>query len=72
MVDEIKDIFISHFHKNDEALQHLKDLAAKQGLDLRDSSIHSGKENTAKEPDYKNSAILGRFSITRSHLAIFC
>jgi len=26
MVDEIKDIFISHFHKNDEALQHLKDL----------------------------------------------
>lgn len=59
MANEIKNVFISHLHEDDEGLPKLKDLAARHGLDVRDSSITSDKPNEAKSPDYIKSKILG-------------
>ncbi len=52
MSDEIKNIFISHIHEDDERLPALKELLAKRGYDVRDSSINSTKPNKAKNEDY--------------------
>ena len=40
-----KNVFISHVHADDHGLQKLKDLLAPKGIDIRDSSIHTGKIN---------------------------
>lgn len=58
MVDEIKNVFISHIHEDDEGLGDLKDLVAKHGLEVRDSSVTSEKPNAAKDPDYIKQNIL--------------
>ncbi len=59
MANEIKNVFISHVHEDDEGLGDLKNLVAKHGLDVRDSSITSEKPNAAKDPDYIKQQILG-------------
>jgi hypothetical protein len=51
-------VFISHVHEDDAGLQKLKDLLAGKDLQIRDASIHAGKENAAKSPDYIKSEIL--------------
>ena len=43
MPDEIKNVFISHIHEDDEGLTKVKDLVANQGMQIRDSSITSDK-----------------------------
>lgn len=58
MSGEIKDVFISHVHEDDEALQHLKNLAQKSGLKIRDASIDSSSPNDASNPEYIKSEIL--------------
>ncbi|MDE0086172.1 MAG: TIR domain-containing protein [Candidatus Poribacteria bacterium] len=58
MPDEIKNVFISHIHEDDEGLPKLKDIAAKNGLQLRDYSITSDKPNRAKNEDYIKWEIL--------------
>lgn len=58
MADEIKNVFISHVHEDDAELVKLKDLVAKHGLQIRDSSITSEKPNRAKDPDYIKNQIL--------------
>lgn len=55
---EQKNVFISHVHKDDAGLSNLKNLLAKNGVDARDYSITSDKENNAKSPDYIKSGIL--------------
>ncbi len=52
-------VFISHVHEDDAGLKKLKDLVASKGMEIRDASIHTGKENDAKDPDYIKSKILG-------------
>jgi hypothetical protein len=54
----IKNVFISHAHEDDTGLQKLKDLLAGKGMNIRDASIHAGKENDAKSPDYIKSQVL--------------
>ena len=56
--NEVSNVFISHVHEDDEGLGKLKDLLKTKGLHLRDASIHAGKENNAKDPDYIKSQIL--------------
>ena len=56
---DIKNVFISHVHEDDDGLQKLKSLLAAKGLTVRDSSIHTGKFNDAKDPDYIKCDILG-------------
>jgi ribonuclease BN (tRNA processing enzyme) len=58
MADEIKNVFISHVHEDDAGLAALKELVAKGGLTVRDSSINSSKPNEAKDPDYIKSQVL--------------
>ena len=58
MPDEIKNVFIPHIHEDDEGLPKLKDIAARHGLEIRDSSITSDKPNRAKNEDYIKQKIL--------------
>lgn len=58
MADEIKNVFISHIHEDDDGLAKFKDLVAKGGLTVRDSSINSTNPNNAKDPDYIKTQIL--------------
>jgi hypothetical protein len=58
MADEIRNVFISHIHEDDEGLGSLKDLLAKNGCQIRDASITADKPNEASNPDYIKSQIL--------------
>ena len=58
MSGENKNVFISHIHEDDDGLTKLKDLVAKHGLPMRDSSITSDKPNRAKNEDYIKQEIL--------------
>jgi ribonuclease BN (tRNA processing enzyme) len=60
MANDIKNVFISHVHEDDAGLGELKELAAKHGLDVRDSSITSEKPNAAKDPDYIKQILGGQ------------
>ncbi|MEQ9815471.1 MAG: TIR domain-containing protein [Azospirillaceae bacterium] len=55
---ETKNVFISHIHKDDHRLQKPKDLLAPKGIQIRDSSIHTGKFNKAKDENYIKTQIL--------------
>ena len=52
MPNDVKNVFISHIHEDDAGLDDLKDIAQKNGLDVRDASITSDKPNNAKSPEY--------------------
>lgn len=58
MEEQIKNVFISHVHEDDAGLEKLKSLLATKGMDIRDSSIHTGKFNDATSPEYIKSQIL--------------
>ena len=47
-----KNVFISHYGKDDEKVQSLKKLLKKHNYTLRNSSIDSTKENEASNTDY--------------------
>jgi hypothetical protein len=49
-MSKTKNVFISHYHKNDPQLQSLKDRFAQKGYSLRNSSIDSTKHGTEKRP----------------------
>ncbi len=53
-----RNVFVSHIHKDDAGLSGFKDLLAKNGMDVRDYSITSDKENNAKAKDYIKYQIL--------------
>jgi hypothetical protein len=55
---ETKNVFISHIHEDDAALQKLKTLLSAKGMDIRDSSIHIGKFNNASDEHYIKTQIL--------------
>lgn len=57
MADKIN-VFISHVHEDDHGLKKLKDLLSSKGMEVRDSSIHKGKFNDAKDPNYIKTGIL--------------
>ena len=58
MTITIKNVFISHVHEDDACLKDLKDLLAKNGMSVRDSSITSDNQNKAKSPEYIKNEIL--------------
>jgi hypothetical protein len=58
MADEIKNVFISHVHEDDDGLGKLKDLIKEGGLTVRDASINKTNPNDANHPDYIKSQIL--------------
>lgn len=55
---EIKNVFVSHIHEDDEGLGKLKALLRKNGMEVRDYSISSDNPNNAHSEDYIKSKIL--------------
>jgi hypothetical protein len=58
MANEIRNVFISHIHEDDEGLTGLKELLAKSGFVIRDASITADKPNEASNPEYIKAQIL--------------
>ena len=58
MVDELKNIFISHVHEDDAGLSKLKDLLKDNGVTIRDYSINADNPNNAHSEEYIKSQIL--------------
>lgn len=50
--DKSKNVFISHYHKDEENIHRLKKLLEPKGYRLKNSSIDSTKPNQATDPDY--------------------
>lgn len=55
---DVKNVFISHVHEDDELLPKLRDLVSRAGMDVRDGSITSEKPNDAKSEAYIKQQIL--------------
>ena len=58
MANEIKNIFISHIHEDDEGLGKLKSLLKDNGMTIRDYSINADNPNNAHSENYIKSQIL--------------
>ncbi len=58
MTQDIRNVFISHVHEDDEGLLRLKDLVARHGMICRDGSITTGKFNRASNEEYIKYGIL--------------
>ena len=54
----MKNVFVSHIHLDDAGLPDLMNLLRRHGMDARNYSITSDKENDAKSPEYIKTAIL--------------
>lgn len=52
MKKTIKNVFISHYNKDDKHIQNLKNLLNQKGYQLRNSSIDATKPNNAKNTEY--------------------
>ena len=57
MSSKEKNVFISHYGKDDEHIGKLKDLLGKKGYTLKNSSIDSTKPNEASNPEYIKSLL---------------
>jgi hypothetical protein len=55
---ELRNVFISHIHEDDAGLGKLQDLLKSKGINIRDSSIHTGNFNDATDPNYIKGGIL--------------
>lgn len=57
-MSDLRNIFISHIHEDDEYVGKLTELLANQGVDIRNGSITSDKFNDAQNEDYIKNEIL--------------
>jgi hypothetical protein len=55
---EIKNIFISHVHEDDDLVPRLKDLVERSGMIVRNGSITSDRPNDATNEEYIKREIL--------------
>lgn len=58
MAKNIKNVFISHYGKDEEHIGKLKELLEKKGYVLRNSSIDSTKPNDAQNESYIKQGLL--------------
>ena len=56
--EQIKNLFISHIHKDDEGINKIKKLAGEHGMSVRDASITSDRPNSAEDENYIKYEIL--------------
>ncbi|QCR86437.1 TIR domain-containing protein [Moraxella osloensis] len=52
MINNFKNVFISHYGKDDEHVQNLKQLLKSNGMTIKNSSIDSTKPNQASNESY--------------------
>ena len=53
---------LSHRHEDDALIGKLKSLLARNGADVRDSSVNESNFNNAKDPDYIKSLLADRIN----------
>lgn len=58
MAKDRKNVFVSHIHDDDAGLPDLTNLLARHGMEVRNYSITSDRENNAKSPEYIKREIL--------------
>ena len=58
MTDDIRNVFISHIHEDDEGIAKIKGLAEKHGMTVRNGSVTSDRPNSATNEDYIKYQIL--------------
>ena len=58
MPSQIRNVFISHRHEDDDGLKYLKSLIEKHGITARDYSITTDNPNNAHSEDYIKYQIL--------------
>ena len=51
-MDKTKNVFVSHYNKDEENIGNLKKLLSGKGYSLKNSSIDSTKPNRATNPEY--------------------
>ena len=71
MVNEIKNVFISHIHEDDDGLGKLKNLLDKNGISMRDYSISSDNPNNAKSEEYIKTRILAPRIMASGALVVY-
>ena len=59
MTNNIRNVFISHRHEDDEGLKDLKRLAGRHGIEVRDYSVTADNPNNAHNEEYIKREILG-------------
>ena len=69
MTDDIRNVFVSHIHEDDEGLGKLKNLLESNGMKIRDNSINSKNPNRAESEDYIKREIINP-RIKRSSVVI--
>ena len=57
-MEDIRNLFISHIHEDDEGVVRIKGVAEKQGMTVRNGSITLDKFNNATNEDYIKYQIL--------------
>ena len=71
MANEIKNVFISHIHEDDDGLSKLKNLLDKNGISMRDYSISSDNPNNAKSEEYIKTQILAPRIMASGALVVY-
>ena len=61
-MSKIKNVFISHYNKDEPHIQKFKNLMNKKGYQLRNASIDSTKPNKAKSPEYIKQLLRSRLT----------
>jgi len=57
-----KNVFVSHYSKDEENIQKLKELLSTKGYVIKNSSIDSTKPNDASDPEYIKQLLRDRIS----------
>lgn len=60
MINNFKNVFVSHYGRDDEHVQNLKQLLKSNGMTIKNSSIDSTKPNQASNADYIRSLLRDR------------
>ncbi len=71
MANEIKNVFISHIHEDDDGLGKLKNLLDNNGISIRDYSISSDNPNNAKSEEYIKTQILAPRIMASGALVVY-
>lgn len=71
MANNIRNIFVSHIHEDDDGLRKLKDLLKSNGMTPRDYSINKDNPNRAHNEDYIKSQIIAPRILKSSTLVVY-
>ena len=58
MREQIRNVFISHIHEDDEGIDQIKSLADQHGMTVRNSAVTSESPNSAQDENYIKYQIL--------------